>query len=358
VPVIGLIQVGTHAMADRYSYITLTGLFIIIAWALPEFVKKWPHRKIVLWSSSLIVLSALIICTFFQLRYWKDDISLCQHALDVTGDSYHAHFCMTKMLMEQGRNEEAVLHCSEALRIKPDDIRAQIGLTSALLAAGKLDQTEIECQKFLQKEPNDPNLLNNLGVALGRRGKFDQSVKYLTKALENNPDFADAHTNLGYALALQGNPNEAAVHFTRAIQLASTSVLANYHLGLVLEQMGRISEAVPHYEKALRLKPDWIEPMNKLAWLLATSKETTAREPGRAVQLARRACELTNYKEPELLDTLAVAYAAAGDFDKAVETAQKALGLCQSSQQDTLKKEIENRLVLFKAGKPYLETAK
>jgi tetratricopeptide (TPR) repeat protein len=269
VPVIGIVQVGRQAMADHYTYIPLTGLFIIIAWGLPEFVKKWPHRKIVPWSSSLIVLSALIICTFFQLRYWKDDISLCQHALAVTTNNYHAHYSMTKELLKQGRNEEAVLHCSEALRIEPDDLNAQIGLTSALLAAGKLDQTEIECQKFLQNEPNDPNLLNNLGVAFGRQGKFDQAVKYLTKALENNPDFAEAHTNLGYALVLQGKYDQAAGHFVEVLRLDPRSSLAHYHLGCILVQKGRLDEGITHFKQALLINPDFTDAKNSLNAALA-----------------------------------------------------------------------------------------
>jgi Flp pilus assembly protein TadD len=355
VPVIGIVQVGDQAMADRYTYITLTGLFIIIAWGLPEFIKKWPHRKIVLWSSSLIVLSALTICTFFQLQYWKDDISLCQHALAVTKDNYHAHFCMSKMLMEQGRNEEAVLHCSEAIRIKPNDLSAQIGLTSALLAVGRLDQAQIECQKFLQNEPNDPNLLNNLGVAFGREGKFDQAAKYLAKALENNPDFAKANENIGNALFHQGKINDAVLHLTKAIRLDPKSASAHYRLGQILVQTGKINDAVSHLEEAIRLKPDWTEPMNVLAWLLAASNNSSIRNPDKAVQLAQRVCELTNYKDPFNLDTLAAAFAAGGNFSRAIETAQKAAGLCQSPRQDAMKKEIENRLALYKAGKPYVE---
>jgi Tfp pilus assembly protein PilF len=363
VPVIGIVQVGGQAMADRYTYITLIGLFIIIAWGLPELVKrrlsaspvKSPQRKIVLWSSSLIVLSALMICTFFQLRYWKDNISLCQHALAVTKDNYHAHFCIAKTLMEQGRNEEAAMHCAEALRIKPDDIKAEVGLTSALLAAGKLDQVEIECQKFLQNEPNDPNLLNNLGVAFGREGKFDQAVKYLTKALENNPDFAKANENIGNILFQQGKINDAVSRFAKAIRLDPKSASAHYRFGQILVQTGKADDAVAHLDEAIRLKPDWIEPMNVLAWTLATSNNSSIRNPDKAVKLAQRVCELTNYKDPFSLDTLATAFAAGGNFSRAIETAQKAAGLCQSPRQDAMKKEIENRLALYKAGKPYVE---
>ncbi|MFA5252008.1 MAG: tetratricopeptide repeat protein, partial [Phycisphaerae bacterium] len=131
---------------------------------------------------------------------------------------------------------------------------------------------------------------------------------------------------------------------------------SHYYLGQVLVQSGKIDEAITHFEDALRQKPDWIEPMNNLAWLLAVSKETTIHNPTKAVGVAWRACELTNYRRPDLLDTLAAAYAAAGDFSKAVETAEKALGLCQSPGLNSLKKEIESRLVLYKAGKPYIET--
>jgi len=358
VPVIGFVQVGAQAMADRYSYIPLTGLFIIIAWSLPELLGKWSYRKMVLWTSSLIVLFILTALTYLQLQYWRDSITLYQHALAVTKNNYTINFSITQPLLDQGRNEEAVLHCSEALRIIPDDLSAQIGLTGALLAAGRLDQVEIECQKFLQKEPNDPDLLNNLGIAFGRQGKFDQAVKYLTKALQIKPDFADAHTNIGYVLTIQSNLDEAAVHLYKALQLDPDSALAHYYFGNILVQSGKINEAVTHFEKALKLKPDWVELMNSLAWILAVQPEMTSHNPDKAVKLAQRACELTNYQEPELLDTLSVAYAAAGDFNKAVEIAQKALELCQSGEKKILKKEIEKRLVLYKENKPYIEAAK
>jgi tetratricopeptide (TPR) repeat protein len=106
----------------------------------------------------------------------------------------------------------------------------------------------------------------------------------------------------------------------------------------------------------LRLKPDWVEPMNELAWILASNDKAAVCNPEKAVKLAQRACELTNFNKPEILDTLAVAYAAAGDFGNAVETAQKALDLCQSDRQQAIEEQIKSRLVLFKAGKPYVET--
>jgi Tfp pilus assembly protein PilF len=288
VPVIGLVQVGDQAMADRYSYVTLTGLFIIIAWGLPELLGKWRHRKSILWVASLVVLLVLGVCTYRQQQYWKNTITLCEHALKVTKDNYKAHFCMTDMLLEQGRVEEAIQHNSEAIRIKPRYVAA----------------------------------LNGLGIALYRAGRIDEAIYYYRRALEINPRLVEAHLNL-----------------------ASTLV-----------NKGERAEAGEHLEEALQLEPDRVESMNNLAWFLATGGKTTTHNPDRAIGLAKRACELTKYSNPGLLDTLAVAYAAAGEFSKAIEVTKRALELCRFSGQETIKEEIESRLVLYKAGKPYIET--
>jgi tetratricopeptide (TPR) repeat protein len=320
VPVIGIVQVGNQALADRYSYITLMGLFIIIAWGLPELLRSWPHRKTILWVSSLMVLAALAVCTHIQQRYWKNTITLCQHALKIAEDNYVSRFCLARYLLLQDRFDEAA----------------------------------VECQKYLQIKPNDPDALNIFGVALTRQGKYDQAIKYFTKALQIKPNYAAVHDNIGRIMMFQGNYDEAAVHLSEAIRLDPAYASTHYRLGQVLVQKGQISQAIPQFEEAMRLKPDWVEPMSDLAWILAAGEKTAARNPDKAVRLAHRACELTNYKKPELLDTLAVSYAATGDFDRAVETAQKALELCQSGEQQTLKEEIKNRLVLYKAGKPYI----
>jgi tetratricopeptide (TPR) repeat protein len=321
VPVIGLIQVGDQAMADRYSYITLTGLFIIIAWGVSEILVNWQYRKFILATSSLIILLILAICSNIQSGYWKDSISLCTHALKVTKDNYKAHFNMAVTLRDMDEFDEAA----------------------------------VEFQKCLQIKPDTPLALNGLGIIFGRQGKFAQAGEYFTKALNIDPNLKEARINLGYVLTNQGKLDSAVANFNESLRINPDSALAHYHLGQVLVQVGKINEAVAHFEKAVLLKPDWVEPMNELAWFLASSDKAAVRNPEKAVKLAQRVCELTDYKRPEFLDTLAVAYAAAGNFSKAIEIAEKALELCQSSDQETLKKELESRLALYKAGKPYIE---
>ena len=286
VPVIGIVQVGGQAMADRYTYITLTGLFIIIAWGLPELLGKWPYRKIVLWASSLIVLSVLSVCSFIQQGYWKNSITLCEHALKVTANNYRAHLDIAAAFSEQGNFEEAIRHNIEVIRLQPYNVEAINRLGTNFYRVGKIDEA-VECYKSaLEIEPNSVGLLYNLGIALAAKGKID--------------------------------------------------------------------EAIAHFEEALRIEPS-IKLMNILAWFLATSEKAKAHNPQKAIELARRACELTNYSSPQFLDTLATAYAAAGNFGKAIEITQKALELCKSPEQKAVKKELEKRLVLYKEGKPYIE---
>ena len=338
VPVIGLIQVGAQAMADRYTYITLTGLFIIIAWGVPDLMAKWRYKKTVLTLAALLVIPAIAICTHFQLRYWQNSITLFQHDLDVTKDNYVAHFSIAGPLREQGKLNETIHHCLEAIRIKPDYSKALNCLGIALCEAGRIDEAIPYFKKALKINPHSVSASAHLGLALAAKSES-----------------AATHINKGYALALQGKLEGATVHLTQALWLDPNSAQAHYYLGRVLIQRGKINEAIMHFEHALRLKPDWVEPMNELAWLLSTSKESTMRNPDKAIRLAQRACELTNYKQPDFLDTLAIAYAATSDFSKAIETAEKALELCQSPKQDTLKREIENRLALYRAGKSYVE---
>jgi tetratricopeptide (TPR) repeat protein len=338
VPVIGIVQVGMQAIADRYSYITLTGLFIIIAWGLPDLLAKWRDKNIGLALSALLIISAISVCTHFQLSHWRNSITLFQHALDVTEDNYVVHLCIAGPLREQGKLNETIYHCSEAIRIKPNSTKALNFLGIALCEAGRIDEAIPYYKRALEIDPHFANASANLALALAAKGES-----------------AADHINKGYTLALKGNLDEATLHLTQALWLDPNSAQAHYYLGQVLVQRGKINEAITHFEEVLRLKPNWVEPMNNLAWLLAASKESTIHNPDKAVRLARQACELTNYKKPDLLDTLSVAYAATGDFSKAIETAKKALELCQSSEQNTLKKEIENRLVLYKAGRPYIE---
>ena len=284
VPVIGFIQVGEQAMADRYSYITLTGLFIIIAWGLPELLGNWRHRKVVLWMLSLIVLFALTVCTYLQTRYWKNTVTLGRHALAVTENNYKVHFFMADMFLKQGRFEEAIWHNTEALRIKPDYADA----------------------------------INKLGVALQTAGRIDEAIGYYRRALDVDPCFAPANANLGFALVTKGKFAEAVRHFRIALETVDTSGIHN-ELGYALLNLGQFQEAAAEYRKVLSAIPNDPAVFNKLGYALAH-----AGKFDEAISLYNKALQI----EPDRVEThfnLGVALAGGGEFAEAIKEYEKVL---------------------------------
>ena len=278
VPVIGLIQVGGHAMADRYSYITLTGLFIIIAWGLPELLGKWPHRKVVLWTASLLVLSALAICAHIQQRYWKNTITLCEHALKVTNNNYQAHFCMTDMLLEQGRIEEAIRHNIEAARIRPDYVEAINGLGFALYRAGRIDEAMYYYKRALEINPGFAPAYANLGCVLAAKGKFAEAISFCNKALQIAPDLIEARLNLGFALTNSGRFAEAVKEYEKILLIQPRNAVAHNEFGVALFRQGKLDEAVAHFSRAIRIDPNYTTARNNLSLAIAERQKLQSME--------------------------------------------------------------------------------
>jgi len=218
-PVIGLIQVGAQAMADRYTYIPLIGLFIIISWVIPDLLQKRKNYRIMLSLPAVIVLSALIICTWLQVRRWSDTITLFTHTLDVTADNWLAHNALGTALKKQGQLESAIAHYSEAIRLRPHYPDAHVNLGVALYSGNMLEQAVWHFSEAIRIEPEHDGAHDNLGVALARQGKTAEALDHLLKALSINPDNAKAHNNLGNTLAIMGRFDEAVRHFREALRI-------------------------------------------------------------------------------------------------------------------------------------------
>jgi len=285
VPVIGLVQSGSQAMANRYMYLTILGLLIIIAWSVKEFIASRPGLKTVTAAAAGGVLLALIILTRMQVGHWETSASLFDYALKVTKNNAIAENSYGCAMFYEGRFDEAVEHLSRAIRIHP---------------------------KYF--EPG-----NNLGKVLLRQGRFNEAIACFNGVLKLKPEEAEAYANLGVAYS----------------------------------QLGKNDEAVKNWTKAMQLNPDNAEVLNNMAWVLATAGEVTKGDIARAIELAQRACKITRNKEADPLDTLSVAYAAAGRFAEAAATAEKALKEAKEAGREDLAGEIKKRLDSYKAGRPY-----
>lgn len=201
--------------------------------------------------------------------------------------------------------------------------------------------------------PNSAKIHDFVGVSLAKQGKDKEATSHFTKAVCLAPNYHRSHINLGIMLAKRGDLVEAITHFVKAIQLNPSNDKAHHNLGQAFFTKGEISGAIKHYRESLRLKPNNPGSLTGLSWILATSEKSEFRNGTEAVRLAKRACELTNYRNPETLNALAAAYAETGRFTEAVEIAQKAIELCVSSGNEGRAKNIAGLQQLYKAGQPY-----
>ncbi len=355
VPVSGLVQVGWHAMADRYTYLPQIGLCIALAWGTTDAAGYWPYRGWVLGIASTLVLAALLACAWRQTTFWRDSEALWTRTLRCTSRNAVAHCGLGAALMRRGQIDDALAHYQDALKINSDYAEAHNNLAIALASRGRIDEAIANYQDALRIKPDYAEAHNNLAVALASRGQIDEAMTHYQEALKIAPDYAEAHCNLGTALAKRGRTEEAMPHFQKAVEIQRDYAEAHCNLGVILASRGRIKEAIEHYQKALESQPDLADALNNLAWLRATRPEAAFRDATAAVALAQRAMGLSGGQAPEVLDTLAAAYAEAGMFSKAKETVREALVLARQQKKAALVDTLQARLRLYEAGTPYRE---
>jgi tetratricopeptide (TPR) repeat protein len=288
VPVIGVVQVGAQSMADRYTYVPFIGLFAMVAWGVPQLTARWRFRRLVLSISTGFLLSVLITCTWVQAGYWRNSISLFEHALKVTTDNYLAHVSLGIALYKQGRVDEAIAHYEESMQITSNYSIAHNSLGAAFLGQGKLREAITHFSQALQIDPNYEDARANLrialqeigkgggeaeghnrqAIALAGEGKLDEAITHLSEALRIRPDFAEAHYNMGNILAQQGKLDEATVHFSNVLRIKPNYAEAHNNLGIALARQGKLNDAVDHFSEALRIRPNFAEAKNNLKRVL------------------------------------------------------------------------------------------
>jgi protein O-mannosyl-transferase len=235
VPVIGLVQVGSQAMADRYTYLSQIGLYVAVAWGAMHLAGTSSTRRRICGLVACIALAILSAVAWRQVSYWKDSEALWTHALVSTSGNHEAHNHLARALAVRGDTDAAITHYRQALEIRPDFVEAH----------------------------------NNLGNVLAARGDNAAAIERYTTALTIKPDYVEAHNNLGLALAEEGQLDAAIAEYRRAIALDSEFAAAHYNLGNALAARDQVDAAIGHYEKALDVRPDFAEVHNNYGTLLA-----------------------------------------------------------------------------------------
>jgi tetratricopeptide (TPR) repeat protein len=274
VPMVGFIQAGSIARADRYTYLPQIGLYLLLTWAAADLSAGLRHRRVVLSGCSTIILVALIFCARAQTSYWRNSESLWTHTLEITKNNDIAHNNLGTTLLNQGRTGEAIRQYQETIRLNPDIADAHDNLGTAFSNQGQTDQAISQFQEAIRLKPDGAEAYFNLGNALINKGQTDEAISQFQEAIRLKPDFGLAHDNLGVALFNKGQTGEAIKQYQEAIRFNPDNALAHYNLGIALGREGQIDEANSQFQEAIRLKPDYAEAHNYLGIGLLNQGQT------------------------------------------------------------------------------------
>ncbi len=308
VPVIGIVQIGLQAMADRYTYIPLTGVFIILSWAGGEIAATGPLAKRAVKIAAVAVLAVCFAMTRVQAGYWTDNFTLFERIVAVQPGNWFGHSNLGAafkdsgkpaealveykkalettprpastlndigiILAQSGKKEEAIASFREAVRIMPGYGEARCNLGSALTETGRFEEAIEQFGEALRTEPASARAMNGLGNALTEAGRHMEAVDVLTKAISIDPNMTEARMNLGFALAKAGRMREAAEQFMEAVKLDPGSELGYLNLGVILGQAGKYTEAADCFRKALEIWPDSAEAQANLEIMEKALRET------------------------------------------------------------------------------------
>lgn len=258
-PMIGIIQVGDFAHADRFMYLAQVGLILMVAWAAGDLCSTWPKLRGFVFALAAGATVALALCSFDQTKHWRSSETLWRHALEVDSNNYMAHSGLGNALLAEGRPEEAITCYQAAMRIKPDFIEAWNYLGNAFLRTGQADQSIATLQTVLAIKPDFALAQNNLGNAYFYKGQFEDAIVQYRKAISLAPGAPSFYNNLGGTLLEIGKLDEAIPELQKALEIDSNCWEACRNMGKVFLQKGLWNEAVVYYSKAISIQPSCTE---------------------------------------------------------------------------------------------------
>ena len=396
-PMIGIVQVGDQAMADRYSYLPLIGLSIAVAWGLTDLFGGRAAGRVGLALAGAASVLAMSGATAAQLEHWRNEIVLETRAVAISPHDSRSRHRLAAALQRAGRFDEATVQIEHALELAPQHGWAHAELADLLARGNQLDRAIDRYQHAIALSPNLDRAHVNLGLALARLDRLEEARLHLERGMALHADgrrhsdlpperLAAPHLALADALVAAGELDAAIAHYKSAFALDPSRTRAGANLGLALAEANRFEEAQPlledsltinyrseqdqaglartyaslgrkqdavrHFRNALLLRPGWRHATNDLAWILATSPNPDLRDPEEAVALMENVLLEKEY-HAAMLDTLGAAYAAAGRTDDAVRAADRALALAR--RDPALAAAIRERRTLYLDGTPFTE---
>jgi len=306
-PVLGLISFSFQrysTVADRYVYLAMLGPALALAWGLSRLKIKYA-------AGGAIVLGLFLLRSVWLIPYWHDTVTFFEHALRVNANSSLAYTNLGFVLVEQGRDADAIAHFNEALRLEPESSVTHLNIGGALERQGKFEDAIHHYNEALRIVPTYARAHTNLGVALAKQGRFDEAIEHHQEALRIEPGFAEAHNHLANVLARRGRLQEAMQHYTEALQLNPGYVQAHINLGIAYAMQKQFDKAQHHFSEALKLDPTSAKAHANLAGVLLQQMKLPEAELHytEAVRLNPR------YINAHL--RLSTVLAAQGEFDRA-----------------------------------------
>ena len=387
VPVIGFVQVGWQARADRYTYLPSIGLAVVCVWGLGDLARSFGLGPRVPGAVALAALGSLSLLTWREIGYWKDSETLYARGLATTEKNHILHINLGLERVRHGSISEGIEHFRQAVVIQPGYWYGQLTLGAALVGVNQSAEAIPYLETALRLHPDSSVGLTALGSALAAQGRLPEAVARLEKAIALNPGYARAHYGLARTLELQGERSRALEEYRNVVRLdpshadaqdrLSQSLLAEGKLTEALAQLdlalrsfpdseqlyftraralvaaGRRAEGKDELRAALRLSPGFSSAATLLVAMLATSSDTSPPEGEEALDLARKLAEQGGNRDPNMLDLLAAAQAQVGSYAEAVQTAERAIRLADAAGQKKIAQVIASRLPFYRARRPY-----
>lgn len=258
IPVIGLVQVGSQGLADRYTYIPLIGLFIMIAWGVSDMAVIWEVAKKKLYFAAITVLSIFMAITWMQVGFWQNSVSIFERALNVTEDNFIIHNNLGVVFERQGRHSAAMAHYMEARRIYPAYPRVHNNMGIAMAGQGDLDAAIGHYTRALRLDPGYAEVHNNLGLVLIRKGKIESALRHFKMALSLKPDYVEADKNRKRALLISGKIKTAVDNLKKELLIDPVGLELPAKISILQQRRNALGKAVDYYRKALSPQPGYI----------------------------------------------------------------------------------------------------